>query len=235
MDRKTDINHFYKLLQTIGNNAGMIRLPDIERRLVPSVGMCFYFEEGQYRESGTELRVVRIEHNHQRKDKMTLFDCLLQHRGTSSGPYKGGGNHRNSLFRNYVGTAIMKQNHIQCETWGQGKSNHALRKKEHFMEQEVSRQLGSMFLIILPLPLPGISHDLVQYIERNAISMLSNFHRSAIDAPSPGWLGRYCSNSLVSSSGLWNTRSVVDQYHPDFLLQFEQLCKRAEPGNAESM
>ncbi len=206
----------------------MIRLLNLERRSIPENGMCFYFEEGQCREGSTELRIVRIEKNHQNKEKITLFDQLLQHRGTMAGPYKDGGNHRNSLFRFYVGTAIMKQNQIQCDTWGQGKSNHALRKREHFMEQEVSRKIGAMSVIILPLPLSGISKDTVQYIERNSISLLSNFHRPAIDGPSPGWLGRYCGNSLVHGSGLWNTRSVIDTYHPDFLLQFKQLCKNIQ-------
>jgi hypothetical protein len=45
-------------------------------------------------------------------------------------------------------------------------------------------------------------------IERNAIALLSNHLKAAIDQPSPYWLGNHCNRERVRLSNLWNNNHV---------------------------
>ena len=63
------------------------------------------------------------------------------------------------------------------------------------------------------------------YIERNAIALLSNYRREALDAASSGWLGRSCNRALVRESHLWNNRHVAEDYDPAFVDRLEALVK----------
>lgn len=64
-------------------------------------------------------------------------------------------------------------------------------------------------------------------MERNAIALLSNRNKAALDPPSPEWLGRHCDGERVRESGLWNSNHVDEAYDPAFLDEFEQLVDRA--------
>jgi hypothetical protein len=62
-------------------------------------------------------------------------------------------------------------------------------------------------------------------IERNAIALLSNLNKSALDPASTHWRGRACvrGGALVRDSGLWNQRHVNEVYDPSFLDVMEAL------------
>ena len=62
-------------------------------------------------------------------------------------------------------------------------------------------------------------------IERNAIALLSNLNKPALDAPSPGWRGHHSDRPKVRQSGLWNNNHVDEGYDPSFLRDLEDLVK----------
>jgi hypothetical protein len=66
-------------------------------------------------------------------------------------------------------------------------------------------------------------------IERNAIALLSNYNKPAIDPPSTEWLGQYCDRERVRLSGLWNNRHVDEEYDPQFLTLIERYVERQSP------
>jgi hypothetical protein len=61
------------------------------------------------------------------------------------------------------------------------------------------------------------------YIERNAISLLSNSGKAPIDAPSGNWLGHSCNRIKVRKSGLWNQNHIDESHDPAFLEMLERL------------
>lgn len=63
-------------------------------------------------------------------------------------------------------------------------------------------------------------------IERNAIALLSNHERPAVDPQSPGWLGHFSDRPLVRGSGLWNQRHVEERHDPMFLGVFKKMIER---------
>ena len=66
-------------------------------------------------------------------------------------------------------------------------------------------------------------------IERNAIALLSGYAESALDPPSPGWLGLHSDRKPVRRSGLWNNRHVDESYDPLFLDVLEELAGETQP------
>ena len=64
-------------------------------------------------------------------------------------------------------------------------------------------------------------------IERQAISLLSNYVPSTFDAPSEGWLGRHHPEGKVRLSGLWNIKYVDRPYIPEFLNVMDSWVGRA--------
>lgn len=151
MSRREDMEIFYQLLEELEEkNGGKLRLKECSRRMTwPQQAVCFYFEPGEYRENGKQLRVVRVSvPGCGAKEKNTLWERLSRHRGTVAGKFTGGGNHRESVFRFFIGTAFMKRDGIRCETWGQGsKANTKIRKAEHLLEIMVSKKIGNMEFI----------------------------------------------------------------------------------------
>jgi hypothetical protein len=69
------------------------------------------------------------------------------------------------------------------------------------------------------------------YIERNAIALLSNYKRPALDPASAAWLGHSCDRERVRASGLWNSNHVEESYDPAFL---ETLSKLVSDEGAAS-
>ena len=59
-------------------------------------------------------------------------------------------------------------------------------------------------------------------IETGAISLLSNYERTAIDAPSTTWLGKQARSELVKKSGLWNVNHVKDSSSDRFIDTLEK-------------
>src|SRR5690606_956782 len=102
MNRVDDLNRFYDVMRELRDRLGGERtLADCHGRMDwPRQGVYFFFEPGEMREYGTEMRVVRVgTHAVSLGSRTTLWKRLRQHRGTLGGASAGSGNHRGSIFR----------------------------------------------------------------------------------------------------------------------------------------
>ena len=224
--RLSDLKRFYSLLDTLEEKS--------KKRLLsasnghqnwPNRGVYFFFEENQSRtDSGNDLRVVRVgTHALIKNSKSTLWKRLSQHKGTFK---SGGGNHRTSIFRLLLGTALIKKENLNFPTWeNRNAASKDIRTKELELEKSVSKVIGKMPFLYLIVEDEAGPNSLRGYIEQNSISLLSNYCKSPLDTASQEWLGNTCSREKVNKSGLWNQNHVDESYDFNFLDIFEKLVK----------
>jgi len=237
-DRRDDLVRFYGLLDRLEATLGGKRTLDRcnGRMNWPKRGVYFFFEPGEERrDSGRGPRVVRVgTHALKATSRTTLWNRLSQHRGTEK---KGGGNHRGSIFRSILGSALKRRDGLvdPC-SWGKGSDisqavrrsgvdRAILRNQEAPLEKAVSQYIRAMPFLWLGIedsPGPGSARGV---IERNAIALLANVGRDPLDPPSTDWLGQSSDRERVRSSGLWNSNHVTDDYDPAFLDVFESLLE----------
>jgi len=238
MNRLNDLIRFYQIMGDLEQHAGgMRRLADCHGRMAwPARGVYFFFEHGENRlDTGEGLRVVRVgTHALKAGSRTSLWNRLSQHRGVFS---TGGGNHRGSIFRLIVGEALIAKEGMDTPTWGIGSdpgkaaNKHGLTREDVKMrEQPVEVAVGHIIrdMPFLWLDVADDSGPDSQrgYIERNAIALLSNNEKVALDIASPGWLGSYSSRNRVRQSGLWNSNHVDEIYDPEFLSVLEYYGKQ---------
>jgi hypothetical protein len=223
-NRLDHLRNFYNLIDTLGKAVrGPRSLADCTGRLNwPKRGVYFFTETGENRvHTGVGPRIVRVGTHALKRDASTrLWVRLSQHRGQVR---SGGGNHRGSIFRLIVGTALIAKHHLDVPTWDDRKSSAPadVRAVELALEREVSKTIGAMpFLWVGIDDEPG-DQNARGYIERNAIALLSNFGREALDPPSSAWLGNYCNRERIRASGLWNANHVDETYDPKFLNELQ--------------
>jgi hypothetical protein len=154
------------------------------------------------------------------------LDRLSQHRGQTR---SGGGNHRGSIFRLLVGTALMERDREVCPTWDDRRpaATVAIRQSELALEQAVSKTIRTMQFLWLAIDDEPGPESARGYIERNAIALLSNFDKQPLDQPSSSWLGLNCRRDRVRGSGLWNSNHVDEGYDPGFLDRMRALVDAA--------
>lgn len=224
--RLSDLKDFYLLLDRLAQKAGRHRLSssELNRRILPARGVYFFMEDGETRtDTGLGPRVVRIgTHALKEGAQSTLWKRLSQHKGVAT---SGGGNHRGSIFRLLIGTTIVDT--ITCPSWGKGIAASAdVRQAESRHEVAVSAVICDMPFLFLEIDdAPGPA-SLRGVIERNAISLLSNWRREPLDAPSSTWRGYRCDREKVKQSGLWNQNHVQDSHASEFLNTFETLINK---------
>ena len=226
MSRVEDTAKFYALLQELERSKDRKRtLADCDGKIDwPRQGVYFFFEPGEYRSGGGSCpRVVRVgTHAIKGKADTTLWSRLRQHRGTLN-PL--GGNHRGSVFRKLIGEAMIRRDCLTngTDTWGRGNTaRRDVREAERPIEIKVSRYIGAMPFLIVPVldaPGPGSKRG---YIERNAIALLCAYNTADTDTPFPQWLGCHSSRERVQRSGLWNNDHVNEDYSPEFLNVLEE-------------
>ncbi len=231
--RLHDIIKFYEILDSIEKKVGGTRvLEDCHGRMEwPRRGVYFFFEPGETRStSGEGLRMVRVgTHALKKGSKATLWKRLRQHRGTLT---SGGGNHRGSVFRWHVGTALIKRDNWHGSVRNSWTVRRGLpkreRQKEIDLEVAVSEYISKMPFLWLEVDEVPRPHSMRGYIERNAIALLSNYnHRNnTVDPPSSNWLGHDAFNQVIHKSVLWNVNHVDDSYDPTFLSQFNHFVER---------
>jgi len=228
VSRRDDVDRFYGIIATLREKCRGFRcLKECTRTLGwPERGVYFFFEDGEFREHGSTLRVVRVgTHAVSAGSRTTLWNRLHTHRGASG----GGGNHRGSIFRKRVGEVLLQVRSYSPEigaSWGVGNSAPKnTRLAELLLERDVSTVIGLMPLLWLEVnDTPGIASDRA-YLERNCIALLSNFGKEPIDRPSERWLGLRSPQETIRKSGLWNTNHVDDGYTAAFLDVLEKyLC-----------
>ena len=227
-DRLLHLKTFYATLAALEAKLGKARtLAECTGRMAwPRRGVYFFFEPGEMRsDSGAGPRVVRVgTHALAEGSETRLWTRLSQHRGQAHG-----GNHRGSIFRLLVGTALMQRNGQAVSTWGvKSSAPRSIRDQEVPLEAKVSAVIGEMPVLWLAIGDEAGGGSLRGVIERNAIALLSNYGESPLDPPSPEWLGRSCDRPKVRKSGLWNSNHVDEDYDPAFLDLLTQLTEAME-------
>lgn len=222
-DRAADLERFYALMALLERRCGGARTLDTPggRRGLPDRGVYFFFEEGELRADGSGPRVVRVGTHALRPSKSTLAKRLKQHEGNAGGSHPGGGNHRGSIFRLHVGTALLASGGWPADvqaSWGRGnKPPPGARDLEYPLEQAVSACIGAMpFLWVEVDDEPSATSERGT-IEAGSIALLSNYRKAALNPPSDEWLGHHADRDVIRSSGLWNVNHVRDPYDPTFL------------------
>lgn len=240
MDRLSDLVRFYVLLDSLEEKLGGKRTLAVcnGRMSWPTRGVYFFFEAGEERcDSGHGPRIVRVgTHALIAKSRTTLWKRLSQHRGIEK---TGGGNHRGSIFRLIVGSALKRrEGHINPLSWGIGSDmgqaarrlgvdRTTLRDEEASIEAAVGEHIRAMpFLWLAIEDAPG-SGSFRGLIERNSIALLSSFGRDPMDPPSSSWLGHHSDRERVRLSGLWNNNHVEDRHDPKFLGILEKLIENS--------
>ncbi len=207
-----DLKRFYQLLDDLKRTIGTTCLKDCSGRMGwPKRGVYFFFEDGEVRPGGITPRVVRVgTHAVSKGSRTTLWHRLRTHRGTLS----GGGNHRGSIFRLHVGTALLARNESllpKPQSWGKGSSaKRDVREGERHVEHAVSECIGSMPFLHVDADDESGPQSIRKTIEANSITLLSQvgIAGSLADPPSADWLGQFCGHEAVRQSGLWNVQHV---------------------------
>src|SRR4051794_23972012 len=168
-DRIAHLRKFYSLLTDLEKQVGGARtLASCSGRMRwPSRGVYFFMEHGETRTTtGDGPRIVRVGTHALRTNANTkLWSRLRQHRGDKS---KGSGNHRGSIFRLIVGTAVIAKHGYEFPTWDTGKSASAeIRAGETALEREVSKVIGAFPFLWLSINDEPGAESLRAYIERN--------------------------------------------------------------------
>lgn len=226
--RIADVKRFYLLLDRLEQAGKSTPLHTANPRVSwPLRGVYFFFEPGEFRsDTGEGRRVVRVgTHALREGSSTTLGGRLSQHRGTT---WSGGGNHRGSIFRLLVGSALAARDpSLAVDSWGRGGSaSREVRDAELLLEQRVSEYMRQLTVLTLEVPDEPGPTSLRGYVERNAIAILSNYSANSLDPPSPAWLGHHCRRERVRLSGLWNNNHVDEAYDPGFLKTMAHLIEK---------
>ena len=228
------LSRFYSLLGALEERlSGTRKLRECSGRMPwPQRGVYFFREPGEVRtDSGTGPRVVHVgTHALKAGSQTKLWDRLLQHRGAKR---SGVGNHRGSIFRLIVGTALIARDGLECPTWGncRGRVPREIREREQPLETAVSAVIGEMPFLWLAIGDEAGPASLRGSIKSNSIALLSNHGKPSIDTPSRSWLGHHCDREKVKVAGLWNSNHVEERYDPAFLDILAALVEHAEsPG-----
>lgn len=224
--RIEDLKRFYGLLERLEGQVGGKRpFGQCHARMIwPRLGVYFFFEPHEVRSvSGEGMRVVRVgTHAVSYGSKASLWSRLKTHQGNPTG-----GNHRASIFRLHVGSALIQRDELCCSTWGQNVQRD-LRQGEKPLEAQVSATLSQFSLLWLEIFDPSSPESLRAYIERHSIALLSAAWGLGMDPPSETWLGHHAAHLAVRQSGLWNVKHVEGPYDPAFLDVLAQLIQQQE-------
>jgi hypothetical protein len=226
--RLQQVNHFYEILEEVKMKFPARKLDELLeiKNNIPTQGVYFFFEKGEFRTGSTTERVVRIgTHAAQAKSRATIKNRLAQHKG----PEHLIGRHRSSVFRELIGYSLMTKRNLNMTHWGQRalKSDKQILNSEQALEREVSRYLREMRFTILEIPGEASKDNDRAFIERNAIGLLSNYQKEIIDPASENWLGRLCCKPKIRESGLWNSKDVeIATIDPSFVTKMEDYLRR---------
>lgn len=252
MARGQKIERFYRAVDRLAEGVGgRRRLGDCTGyQDWPDEGLYFLFSSEETRMWSDQPRLVGVVAAPGPGGRGTLWDELRSHRGSKSGRYAGGGNHRDSPLRREVGKAIVEREglHEDYPDWGSWASeSRPIREAEHDLETAVSDYLRDLTVVALDvpeggelLPATGISkggaraeNDVEScrraWLAKNAVALISNYAASGID-PRGDWLGAHSPDDAVAESGFWAWEHVDAAPDHGFLDAFE-ACIDAAVGH----
>jgi hypothetical protein len=220
-----NIERYYELMATLENGLGGKRLfrEFNGRQTLPKRGVYIIFESGEKRAGSPTERVCRIgTHAIKENESTTLWGRLRNHRGTRS----GGGNHRGSVFRKHIGSALINRSNgtISSPTWTKSDPTKEERSSEKSLEKEVSAYIGECSLLWLAIEDAPSPKSNRAFIEEHSIALLAN--HSDKDRPSKDWLGNFSPRFEIRRSGLWNVNHVNRPYDPEFLDALEKYVQK---------
>jgi hypothetical protein len=125
------------------------------------------------------------------------------------------------VYRKRVGEAIIEKHglHDDYPDWDErwssiDREGSEVRDEEYILERRVStyvREQPVLWVALDDEPSPDSDRA---YLERNAIALLSNDRRAAVDPRPAGWLGSHSRSERIRESGLWNVNHVGEEYDP---------------------
>lgn len=183
-------------------------------RALPRRGLYIFYNPGDRRMfSPSDPRIVRVgTHAVSAGSSSSLWQRLKTHKGKED----GGGNHRGSIFRLHIGTALIARDNLDCSSWAIGQStNSELMGKEIEIERKVSDYIRNMSVLCLLIDDPSSKTSDRAYLEQNIIALMSG-PIGPVDFADESWLGYYCANPAVRRSSLWNVEHTYKEYDPEF-------------------
>lgn len=235
--RRRDLDKFYSLLRQLDSGVSSARQFGMCSGSLswPSKGIYFFLDPSETRLLLPETpRVIRVgTHAVSEGSKSSLWQRLKTHKGNAD----GSGNHRSSIFRCHIGTAILKRENRAIPTWGDlPSSDPAVQTQEAELEQKVSAYLREMRVLWLDIADAPSKFSDRAYLEQNIIALLSG-PGGPIDVASENWFGYDCANPAVRRSALWNVNYTDFEYDPNFFNVLKHyieatLGKREVPQNS---
>lgn len=204
----------------------------------PERGVVFLFAAEETRMWTDQPRLVHVEAGPPAAGSGRLWERLRAHRGSTTGKYAGGGNHRDSALRRRVGEAIVARDDLGVEypDWGSWASeSRPIREAEHDLECAVSDHLRDLRVLTLPVEdrTVGPQGSLRAWLAACTAALASNLDATPID-PRSDWLGSHSPSEVVATSGLWTVEWVEHDYDPTFL-EFLDEAVTAVVGGSEGV
>lgn len=181
----------------------------------PNAGVYVYYDPAQKRVlEPPHPKIVRIgTHGVSDGSISTLWQRLKAHKGDLNGL----GNHRTSIFRLHIGTALIAANRLQCPSWGStARPSPDELEAEKEIERAVSEYIGRLHISVLPIIDEASKRSDRAYVEQNLIAIMSGLP-CPIECASESWLGYRCENPAVVRSSLWNVNHTEENFDPGFL------------------
>lgn len=160
---------------------------------LPTQGIYFFYEEGEICLHTGNPRIVRVgTHGKDRTLKQRLKNDHYN------------GNRYGSIFRNYLGGALLKQSGASediIKEWRKGRKSKKWKEFED-VERKVTEILKTKFFFRV---IRVDSLEERKMFEEKIIATLSS---CPMCKASENWLGKFCWNEKVRKSGLWNSNFV---------------------------
>jgi hypothetical protein len=187
-----DLERFYECINHLADGTKLIKFGQ-ENMNVPEIdkGVYFFLDEKEKSIIKNFPRIVRIgTHAIRPPYERKLKDRLREHWGKKD----GGGEHRASIFRGYVGASIINNNkkkgyQKKYPEWGIGTSaKRKIKDKEEALEIEVSKYIRNLYILALDID----KWEDRKFLETNTISFLSSGIVFEENPVSKNWLGNKC-------------------------------------------
>ena len=188
----------YKSLNTINVNVHKL-INNSNETIYNYLGGGQFFPCNPPKQSGiyimfdiNENRIVRVG-----KAEKSLSTRLNQHFTKEDKDY--------SILRKHIGRALLNKQNKCVKYW------NTKGIKDLTLEKQITDYLIKN-IIFCTIPLENLKEirELEKFLIKN-LSLCNKFHKVIFNKPiqSINWLGNFCTNNKVKSSGLWNHQHII--------------------------